>query len=159
MENMTQQTIHSQKKISMESNTFAGTSDSHETVSQRKCLRFIYNRYSYSPSRKLFTEQILPLKQLNKYNLIMLAFKVSHNYLMNNVELRLVADVHRYKTRQRNHFYVENYQTRFGFSNFFTRGMIEYNNLNPQIRNIINIGRFKRELRHMLLEQFLTDGN
>jgi hypothetical protein len=128
-------------------------------IAQRKCLRFIYKRYSYSPSCELFSEQILPLHQLNKYNLLLLAFKISHNLLINNVELRRASDLHRYETRRANHFYVDNYQTRFGFANFFTRGLIEYNNLNPRLRNIHFIGRFKRELKTFLLEEYLTGGN
>jgi Reverse transcriptase (RNA-dependent DNA polymerase) len=128
-------------------------------VAQRKCLRFIYKRYSYSPSRELFSEQVLPLNKLNEYNLLLLAFKISHNLLVNNVELRIVSEVHRYETRQRNHFYVENFQTRFGFANFFTRGMIAYNNLDSRITNIHSIARFKRELRRHLLEDYLKAGN
>jgi hypothetical protein len=128
-------------------------------VAQRKCLRFIFRRYSYSPSRELFTQQILPLKKLNEFNLLMLAFKISRNLLVNNVELRQVSDIHQYETRQRNHFYVENYETRFGFSNFFTRGMIAFNNLNPRLRNIHTLSRFKRELRYDLLQEYLSTGN
>lgn len=130
-------------------------------VAQRKCLRFIYNRYSFSPSSELFSEQILPLSQLNKYNILILVFKISHSLLLNNVDLRLIGDVHSYNTRQRNQFYVQNYQTRYGFANIFTRGLIEYNNLDPSLRNIHSIGRFKRNLKSYmyLLNEYLVGGN
>jgi hypothetical protein len=36
---------------------------------------------------------------MNEYSLILLAFKISHNLFRNNVELRLVSDVHNYSTR------------------------------------------------------------
>lgn len=124
-------------------------------VAQRKCLRFIYNRYSYSPSSELFSQQILPLQQLNTYNLLILAFKISHNLILNNVELRLVGDSHGYQTRSRNHFYVENYRTRYGCANFFTRGIVAFNNLEPRLRNLNSIGIFKRELKLYLLEEYL----
>ena len=61
-------------------------------VAQRKCLRFVFERYSYSPSSEHFSPQVLPLQQLNKYNMLILAFKISHNLLTNNVELRLVSE-------------------------------------------------------------------
>ena len=128
-------------------------------VAQRKCLRFVYNRYSYSPSSELFSQQVLPLEKLNEYNMLILAFKISHNLLINNVELRLVSDIHNYQTRQQNHFYVENYQTRFGFANFFTRGLLLYNDLDVRFRNIHSISRFKRELKYYLLNEYLCGGN
>ena len=128
-------------------------------TAQRKCLRFVYNRYSFSPSCELFSERILPLIQLNQYNTLMLAFKLSNNFLLNNVELRLVSDLHDYQTRQRNHFYVENYRTRFGYANFFSHGLLAYNNLNAPLRNIRTLGRFKRELRYQLLNDYLRTGN
>ena len=128
-------------------------------VAQRKCLRFVFNRYSYSPSSELFSLQVLPLKQLNTYNMLILAFKISHNLLTNNVELRLVSDLHDHQTRQRNNFYVENYQTRFGFANFFTRGLLIYNSLDIRLKNIHSISRFKREIKYYLLNEYLSGGN
>lgn len=128
-------------------------------VAQRKSLRNVFNRYSYSPSSELFSEQILPLCQLNQYNLLLLAFKITHDLLVNNVELKLISQVHSYNTRQRNHFYVEKSHTRYGFSNFFTRGLIAYNNLETRIKNIHTIARFKRELKSLLLEEYLETGN
>lgn len=103
-------------------------------VAQRKCLRFINNLYSYSPSRDLFPQQILELKQMNKYNLLMLIFKISYNLLQNNVDLRLNSGIHNCNTRQSDQFYVANYRTRFGYDNVFTRGLIEYNNINTYLR-------------------------
>jgi hypothetical protein len=128
-------------------------------VAQRKCLRFIFNKYSYSPSRELFSQQILPLTVMNDYNLILFAFKITHNLLRNNVELRLVSDIHRYPTRQQTHFYVENFQTSFGLANFFTRGLIAYNNLDRSLKRIHTIARFKNELRNLLFADFLSSGN
>jgi hypothetical protein len=128
-------------------------------VAQRKCLRFIYNRYSFSPSSELFSESILPLEKLNEYNNLLLAFKISKNLLVNNTDLTLVGDRRSYNTRQNNHFYVENYRTRFGFANFFTRGLIAYNSLDARLKNIHFIGRFKRELKHLLLNEYLEQRN
>ena len=91
--------------------------------------------------------------------MLILAFKISHNLLINTVELRLVSDLHNYQTRQRNQFYVENYQTRFGFANFFTRGLLLYNELDVRLKNIHSISRFKREIKYKLLNEYLSGGN
>jgi hypothetical protein len=128
-------------------------------VAQRKCLRFIFNKYSFSPSSELFSESILPLEKLNEYNNLLLAFKIAKNLLVNNTDLTLVGDRRSYNTRQNNHFYVDNYRTRFGFANFLTRGLIAYNSLDSRLKNIHFIGRFKRELKHLLLNEYLENGN
>lgn len=128
-------------------------------IAQRKCLRFIFNKFSFSPSSELFSEQILPLKVMNEYNLLLLAFKITNNLLRNNVELQLVSEVHEYNTRQRNNFYISHYQTSFGFANFFTRGMIAFNNLEPSLKRIRTVGRFKHELRHSLYQKFISSRN
>ena len=79
--------------------------------------------------------------------------------IRNNVELRLISDVHSHHTRQQNHYYVENFQSSFGFANFFTRGLIAYIELDPQIIRIHTISRFKNELKKFRLEEYLLIGN
>jgi hypothetical protein len=127
-------------------------------VVQRRCLRFVYKRYSYSPSSELFSENILPLAQLNTYNLILTAFKITKGFMTNNVELSLVSNRHNYSTRQNNHYYVENYRTRFGIQNFFSRGLLAYNSLDERLKRLNSIGRFKRELKIKLIDEYL-DGS
>ena len=128
-------------------------------VAQRKCLRFVFRKYSYSPSSELFSDQILPLKKMNEFNLLLLAFKITNNLLRNNVDLRRTSDVHNHNTRQSSHFYVDNYQTSFGHANFFTRGIIAYNNLEPALKRIGTIARFKRELRYKLYSEYIASEN
>jgi hypothetical protein len=128
-------------------------------VAQSECLRFIHNRYSFSPNSELFSESILPLEKLNEYNSLLLAFKIAKNLLVNNTDLTLVGDRCSYNVRQNNHFYVENYRTRFGFANFLTRGLIANNSLDSRLKNIHFIGRFKREIKHLLLNGYLEQRN
>ena len=126
-------------------------------VAQRKCLRIILNKYSFSPNIELYSEKFLPLKVMNEYNLLVLAFKIHHNLIRNNVETPRISEVHNYGTRQRDHFYVQATATRFGLSNFFKRGLTAFNNLENRIKRIHNIGRFKRELKQFLLNKFSRD--
>lgn len=125
-------------------------------VAQRKALRFILNKYSYCPNRELYSQKFLPLTLMNQYNLILLAFKIKHNMIRNNVDLKQVSDIHHYATRQREHFYVQNYETNYGLSDFFTRGLLAYNNLDPYLKSIHSIGMFKRELKNDLLDNYLS---
>jgi hypothetical protein len=127
-------------------------------VIQRKCLRFIFKKYSFSPNRELFSESILPLDKLNKYNILLTAFKIVNNLVVNNVELNLVSNRHNHYTRQHDHVAIDNFRTRYGFANFFHRGFSEFNKLDSRTRNIRGIGRFKRVIREQLLDEFV-DGN
>jgi hypothetical protein len=125
------------------------------SIIQKKCLRFVFKKYSYSPSRELFTMNILPLQYIIKYNIILTAFKLTKGYMVNNIEISVVGDRHRYPTRQSDQIFIQNYRTRFGSSNFTTRGFAEYNGLSNRLKNIQHIGRFKRELKRQLYEEFL----
>jgi hypothetical protein len=75
-------------------------------VLQRKALRFVFQKDPRCHNAELFNEKILPLELLNDYHLLILAFKLKHNMIRNNIPIRHVRDIHNYNTRQTNYFYI-----------------------------------------------------
>lgn len=123
-------------------------------VLQKKCLRYIQMKDRLSPSIDLFSEKMLPLPVLNDYNLLILAFKIRHNLITNNVTTRYVNEIHNYGTRQRNNFHIIRFETNYGYADFYRRGLIKYNELNDDLKRFRTLGLFKRRLREFLYDQF-----
>ena len=57
-------------------------------VLQKKAIKFIFNRDHYTPSYTLFNSKLLPIPVINDMQLILIAFKIKHNLLKNNVAIR-----------------------------------------------------------------------
>jgi dimeric dUTPase (all-alpha-NTP-PPase superfamily) len=125
-------------------------------VLQKKAIKIIENRHRLAPSNTLFSEELLPLPVLIDYNLLILAFKIKNNLIKNNVVIQYVEDIHRYNTRQRGDFYVYSYQTRYGYADFYKRGLIKYNELPSSIKCFHSLSLFKRRLREHLFFNFVS---
>lgn len=123
---------------------------------QKKSLRFIYHKDRLSPSIELFSEKILPLPVVNDFHLLILAFKINHGLIKNNVALTYVSDIHNYGTRQRQNFYVYSHESRYGKADFYKRGLIKYNELDGEIKSARSLGTFKERLRAYLFEGYLN---
>lgn len=123
-------------------------------ILQKKCLKFIQMKERLSPSRDLFSEKMLPFPALNDYNLLVLAFKIRHNLITNNITTRYVNEIHNYGTRQVNNFHIIRYETNYGYADFYRRGLIKYNELSDDLKRFRTLGLFKRRLREFLYEQF-----
>jgi hypothetical protein len=123
-------------------------------VAQRKILRIVQKKDRFCHNNELFNSSFLPIEALNDYHLLVLAFKIKHNLIKNNVAIQFISDIHRYNTRQRNNFYVYSFETNFGKHDFYRRGLLAYNELNDYLKNIHTLNRFKRELKDFLLEKY-----
>lgn len=128
-------------------------------VLQKKCLRFIQLKDRLSSSSNLFSEKILPLPVINDYNLLILAFKIKHNLIRNNITIRYVNEIHNYGTRQINNFHIVKYETKYGFADFYRRGLIKYNELNDDIKRFRTLGVFKKRLREFLYDRYEAENN
>jgi hypothetical protein len=123
-------------------------------VLQKKALRFIQFKDRLSPSIDLFSQKILPLSLINDFHLLVLAFKIKHNMIKNNVTLQYVRDIHNYGTRQSNNFYVYTHETRYGEADFYKRGLIKFNELRDNLKSIPSLGNFKNEVREYLFREY-----
>jgi hypothetical protein len=126
---------------------------------QKKCLRFIQRKAYDSASVSLFSERILPLTVVNDYNLLVLAFKLKHNLIKNNIVLRYVNEIHSQSTRYRfgGNFYIIPYQTQYGLADFYRRGLIKFNELDDPVKRISSLALFKDAVRTKLLNNYLAE--
>lgn len=123
-------------------------------VLQKKVLRFIQYKDRLSPSAELFSEKILPLPVMNDYNLLILAFKIKNNLIRNNVTTRYVNEIHSYGTRQVGNFHVIKFDTKYGYADFYRRGLMKFNELHQDIKRFHSLKLFKTRLREYLYEKY-----
>lgn len=128
-------------------------------VVQKKALKFAHKKPMLTPSNELFSEKILPLPVINEYLLLILAFKIKNNLIKNIVEIPPVSSVHQYPTRQREDFYLQPYETRYGSADFYYRGLKNYNELPVEIKRFRTLKIFKTRLREYLYEKFTENWN
>ena len=75
------------------------------------------------------------MSTLCNVNLCLHAFKISSNMVKNNIQIRQVNDVHRYRTRTRENFVTPNYQTHLSNQDFYVRAFNLFNSLPPLVKN------------------------
>lgn len=128
-------------------------------VLQKWCLRIIRIKPRLTPSVSLFSLKVLPLPLVNDYHLLLLAFKVKHNLIKNNISLNYVSNVHAHGTRHSlsGNFYVVSHQTNYGAADFYRRGLIKYNELPDVLKKIRTLNVFKNRIREYLFENFNFD--
>ena len=126
---------------------------------QKKCLKFIQKKDQLAPSSSLFSEKILPLPVMNDFNLLILAFKIKHNLIKNNVALTFVENIHNHGTRHSlsGNFYVVGHETQYGLADFYRRGLIKYNELPDEIKRLRTLSLFKKRIREHLFELFMGE--
>lgn len=126
-------------------------------IIQKKALKAIHKKDLRTPTNELFTEKILPLPVINDYHLLILAFKIKHNLIKNNVQIRYIRDLHTRETRRQNDFYIYPYETKFGYADFYCRGLVKYNELNENLKRIQTISIFKTRLKEYLYSEYATE--
>lgn len=126
---------------------------------QKKCLRIIQKKNYLAPSKSLFSYKVLPLPVVNEYHLLILAFKIKHKMIKNNIALRYIEDIHARSTRLilTGNFYVIPYTTKFGFADFYRRGLISFNELPDEVKKVHSLTLFKKRTRKYLLDQYLAN--
>lgn len=129
-------------------------------VLQKKCLKIIYLKPYNCPSVDLFNLRTIPLELLNRYNLLVLAFKIKHNLITNNVSVQRIGEIHNYNTRRVNDFYVYRYSTHsFGLADFYTRGLIAFNELSDREKSIQSLNEFKKSIKVTLMREWSATMN
>lgn len=123
------------------------------SILQNKILRIIHGVSRLHPTIDLYDATILPLEMINKYQLILLIFKIKYGYLKHNFELTYRGDIHNYETRRRSHFDVPRSRTNTGFKNVIARGYRLYNLLPSDIRRIVNISSFKPIVMELIVNK------
>lgn len=124
---------------------------------QKKCFRFIQMKDPLSPSKELLTEKYLPLPAVNNLHLLVLAFKIKHGMIKNNIVLRYVNEIHTRGTRfsLSDNFYVLAYETAYGHADFYRRGLIKFNELPDTLKRLRTLSLFKKRIKEYVFEDYL----
>jgi hypothetical protein len=125
---------------------------------QRKVLRFVFEKPYDSPSRDLFSNKILPLSHLNTFQNCLLTFKLARGLLRSNIQILLRRDITNRETKQSNDFYIPFSKSWAGRSDFFKRGLDTFNKLPKELKNIRTVGKFKEDLKEYLYMDCLRNG-
>lgn len=125
-------------------------------ILQKKAIKIMNKKDMLTPSAALFTEKILPLPVINDYHLLILAFKIKHNLIKHISDIRYVNEIHSYNTRNREHFFVVPHETRYGYANFYHRGLIKFNELCESVKKYHTIKIFKTRLKEHLFTNYLN---
>ena len=96
----------------------------------------------------------MPLQILNKYQLLLMAFKIKNGIMHHSVDVKYNNEIHQYPTRSREDFHVTRNGSQLGRSNFFHRGLIEFNNLKFCNKVIRSLSLFKSRIRKALIENY-----
>jgi hypothetical protein len=123
---------------------------------QRKTLRFIFEKPFDSPSRDLFSNKILPLCHLNTYQDCILTFKLARGLLRSNLPILLCRDISNRETKQSDNFYITPSKSWAGRNDFFKKGFDTFNKLPKEVKKIRTIGSFKEELKEYLISKYFS---
>lgn len=111
-----------------------------------------------TPSTELFSTKMLPLPAITNFLCVVLAYKIKNSLIKNNVDIKLIKDIHHRNTRNREDFYVSGYVTKFGESDFFYRGLIKYNSLDDRTKNQKELHEFKKLVSEYFFNLYIRQG-
>lgn len=127
-------------------------------VLQNKCMRIILNKDKYTSINYMLKELgWLKVKILIKYLVIIFIFKLKNNLLPCILKEYTVQNLsfHDYNTRTHNDFHIFTNKANLNYKSIFNKGIIEFNNLNNEIKSLTNLKKFKNVLKkHLFTNQF-----
>lgn len=102
------------------------------------------------PTNQLYSETLLQLSQLNKFEICVFFYKVINGRLKCNFTLISVSQVHNHNTRQRTHLHVHPSRTSMARDSVISKGIQLYNSLPQSIKDERSFNIFKSKLRSYL---------
>jgi len=119
-------------------------------VCQNKLLKNVFNLpIRHSTFDLYYTNKILPIKSIYKYQQILSIFKIKNG--IGNVNIDLDNYTHQFNTRNRNNIRVQRHKTLQTSQRISVKGSEMYNALPNEIKNISNYVSFKKALKNHLL--------
>ena len=136
-------------------------------ILQKRVLKTILNLPRTYPSIELFigpAKSTVPIKALYWINLNMLKFKILHEHIHNNTQLRLIQTEPNTRSTQQEYLQIiRTYMVWFGDASFEYNGPKEFNKLPQEIRSETNKSYYKKKDKHTtnlhpkLLEQLIIN--
>lgn len=121
---------------------------------QNKAVKNIFNLPYETSSATLYKRYpILPIKDLIKYNLCLLVYKIDNNLLKSNIKFEKNT-IHSYETRNRDRYVLDRQvNTEYGRKRPSYAGAMFYNSLPRDLRLSQSYNIFKRQYKKMLLDR------
>ena len=129
---------------------------------QKKAMRVVCNTGYLSHTDQLFLDKkVLKVSDLYLFNLGQFMFKLINNELPNVFTDLFISNnaLHNYPTRQSNFFHLPLTRTLLAHKTFVFTGPKFWNSLDPSLKDIERLHRFKREIKSLLLKQYQTNQN
>lgn len=100
----------------------------------------------------LYSERLLPFNLYNKYNSILLMFKIQNNLIKHNFSIIYTSDVHSHNTRNnsRNNIYINSTNTTVASNDVLNISSNLFNLLPIELKNETRISIFKTKLKKFL---------
>lgn len=108
-------------------------------------------------STELYSEKVLALNNLNKFEIMVYMYKVQHDLIKCNIPLIRVSAVHNQRTRQQNNIYQVQSRTSMAQNSVFQKGIRLFNNLPIEIKLSRSLPVFKTRLRVFLSQQLVQN--
>ena len=105
------------------------------------------------PTNQLYSNIVLPISNIHKYEICVFFYKVVHKRVKCNFALIAVSDMHNHNTRQRSLLHVLFTRTSSARDSIIAKGIHLYNSLPHNIREERSFNIFKSKLRSYLFDQ------
>lgn len=122
------------------------------SIIQNKAIKTIKKLPTLFPTINLYSEKLLSLNHLCKYNVLLLIYKIKHSFVRCNIELVQAQTIHSFNTRNRENYYLNRPRTELAFRNVFYSGIMKFNALPHEIKTETSISIFKRKLRELVYQ-------
>lgn len=120
---------------------------------QNSVIKTIMRLPRLFPTNQLYSEKILPLSLLHKYEICVLFYKIINKRIKCNFTLITVSDIHNHHTRQRSNLHVVLTRTSVARDSTMMKGINLYNSLPQNIKEERSFNIFKSKIRSYLFNQ------
>lgn len=113
---------------------------------QNSVIKTIMRLPRLFPTNQLYSEKILPLSLLHKYEICVLFYKIINKRIKCNFTLITVSDIHNHHTRQRSNLHVVLTRTSVARDSTMMKGINLYNSLPQNIKEERSFNIFKSKI-------------
>lgn len=122
-------------------------------VLQNKAIKAIHALPRLTSSSLLYSENLLPIDKLGRYEIILTIHKMKFNLIRINIDTQTNQDVHDHATRNSDHLHLPLVRTACGRRGIIFNGYTLYNGLPLRIKTIASLITFKKELKKYLFDE------
>jgi hypothetical protein len=131
---------------------------------QNKAIRAVFFEEYKKPNIHTIdlyrNHNLLNLFQMNKYETVLLVYKLKNNLLRHNLTLTTNDEIHEHDTRNRRNFHIGlNVNNNYGKFSIMHQGLILYNDLPPNMRVINSFEIFKKKLKIYAFSHYSTSSD